>query len=159
MADAAVLNTAGKPYGFESRRPHQDHQGLEPTVIASNRASSNPARRVPSEEKIVDAEQQRRKRGLRVTIDANRCIANGKCTTAAPNIYVLDDETGVAVLENEEDATIEQLFAGARACPTQAIIIEQFGRRVFPQILTPMFGERRQVADLPGDDSIGGEPK
>src|SRR5690348_15434965 len=81
------------------------------------------------------------KRGLRVWIDPNRCIANAKCTTAAPGIYVLDEETGVAVLENEEDATIEQLFAGARACPTQAIIIEQFGRRVFPQILTPMFGE------------------
>ncbi|MBA3416593.1 MAG: ferredoxin [Chloroflexia bacterium] len=82
------------------------------------------------------------KRGIKVTIDPNRCIANAKCTTAAPGIYVLDDETGVAVLENEEAATLEQLFAGARACPTQAIIIEQFGRRVFPRILPPMFGDR-----------------
>jgi ferredoxin len=81
------------------------------------------------------------KRGIQVTIDPRRCIANAKCTTAAPGIYVLDDETGIAVLENEELATLEQLFAGARACPTQAIIIEQFGRRVFPRILTPMFGE------------------
>lgn len=78
----------------------------------------------------------------RVWIDPKRCIANAKCTTAAPGIYVLDEETGVAVIENEEAATIEQLWAGARACPTQAIIIEQFGRRVFPTILTPMFGER-----------------
>ncbi len=84
---------------------------------------------------------QNPKRGLNVRIDPRRCIANAKCTTAAPGIYVLDEETGVAVLENEELATVEQLFAGARACPTQAIIIEQFGRRVFPQILTPMFGE------------------
>ena len=80
------------------------------------------------------------KGATRVYIDANRCIANAKCTTAAPGIYVLDEETGVAVIENADDATVEQLFAGARACPTQAIIIEQFGRRVFPQILTPMFG-------------------
>lgn len=87
----------------------------------------------------MDAQQ---KRGMRVTIDPRRCIANAKCTTAAPGIYVLDEETGVAVLENEDEATVEQLFAGARACPTQAIIIEQFGRRVFPQILTPMFGEK-----------------
>jgi ferredoxin len=77
----------------------------------------------------------------RVYIDSKRCIANAKCTTAAPGVYVLDEETGVAVIENADDATIEQLFAGARACPTQAIIIEQFGRRVFPTILTPMFGE------------------
>lgn len=81
------------------------------------------------------------KNGLRVTVDPHRCIANGKCTTAAPGIYVIDEETGIAVLEDFEGATVEQIFAGARACPTQAIQIEQFGRRVFPQILTPMWGD------------------
>ena len=86
------------------------------------------------------------KGSTRVYIDPNRCIANAKCTTAAPGIYVLDQETGVAVIENVDEATVEQLFAGARACPTQAIIIEQFGRRVYPRILTPMFGEARNEA-------------
>jgi ferredoxin len=86
------------------------------------------------------------KGSTRVYIDPNRCIANAKCTTAAPGIYVLDEETGAAVIENAVDATLEQLFAGARACPTQAIIIEQFGRRVFPTILTPMFGEGKELA-------------
>ena len=76
----------------------------------------------------------------RVYIDPKRCIANAKCTTAAPGIYALDEETGTAVIANPDDATIERLFAGARACPTQAIIIEQFGRRVYPTILAPMFG-------------------
>jgi ferredoxin len=87
-------------------------------------------------------EEAAQKRGLRVWIDPNRCIANAKCTTAAPGVYVLDEETGVAMLENEERATVQQLFAGARACPTQAIIIEQFGRRVFPRILPPMWGDK-----------------
>lgn len=86
------------------------------------------------------------KGSTRVSIDPRRCIANAKCTTAAPGVYVLDEETGVAVIENADDATVEQLFAGARACPTQAIIIEQFDRRVFPTILTPMFGEGRESA-------------
>ena len=90
------------------------------------------------------------KRGVVVRIDPRRCIANAKCTTAAPGVYVLDEETGVAVLENEADATLAQLFAGARVCPTQAITIEQFGRRVFPQILTPMFGEGEPSA--PADE-------
>jgi ferredoxin len=80
------------------------------------------------------------KRGLEVIIDPNRCIANAKCTTVSPGVFVLDDETGIAVLA-DEDATVEQIFAAARACPTQAIIIEQYGRRMYPQILTPMFGE------------------
>ncbi len=81
------------------------------------------------------------KAGLKVTIDPRRCIANAKCTTAAPGIYVLDEETGVAVLEDFEHATVQQLFAGARACPTQAIIIEQYGRRMYPQIQPAMFGD------------------
>jgi len=84
------------------------------------------------------------KGSTRVYIDPKRCIANAKCTTAAPGVYVLDDETGVAVIENPDDATVEQLFAGARACPTQAIIVEQLGRRVYPTILTPMFGAARE---------------
>ena len=81
------------------------------------------------------------KRGLNVRIDPHRCIANANCTRAAPGVYVLDEETGLAELVDEDSATVQQIFAGARACPTQAIIIEQYGRRVFPQILTPMFGE------------------
>ena len=83
----------------------------------------------------------------RIYIDPRRCIANAKCTTAAPGVYALDEETGVAVIEHPDEATVEQLFAGARACPTQAIIIEQFGRRVYPTILTPMFGAAKDNAD------------
>jgi ferredoxin len=90
------------------------------------------------------------KGSTRVYIDPKRCIANAKCTTAAPGVYVLDEETGVATIVNPDDATIEQLFAGARACPTQAIIIEQLGRRIYPTILTPMFGEGKDEAE--GDE-------
>jgi ferredoxin len=88
------------------------------------------------------SEQQDPKRGLNVRIDPHRCIGNAMCTRAAPGVYMLDEETRIAVLRNYDEATVQQLFAGARACPTQAIIIEQYGRRVFPQILTPMFGDK-----------------
>jgi ferredoxin len=87
------------------------------------------------------------KNGVIVRIDARRCIANAKCTTAAPGVYVLDEETGVAVLEGADDVTLAQVFAGARVCPTQAITIEQYGRRVFPQIVTPMFGDEEEASD------------
>lgn len=86
-------------------------------------------------------------------VDPSRCIANAKCTTAAPGIFVLDEETGIAVIENEDQATVEQFFAAARACPTQAIIIEQYGRRVFPQILTPMFGKKSDGDGAESEDS------
>lgn len=81
------------------------------------------------------------KNGITVKIDPHRCIGMAKCTTVAPGIYVMDQETNKAVLENPDDATIEQIFAGARVCPTQAITIEQYGRRVFPQIIPAMFGD------------------
>jgi ferredoxin len=84
---------------------------------------------------------------LRVYVDPNRCVANAKCTTAAPGIFMLDEETGIAVIENEDQATVEQYFAAARVCPTQAIIIEQYGRRVFPRILPPMFGDKPTASD------------
>lgn len=85
------------------------------------------------------SDQENTKRGLNVWIDPRRCISNAKCTTVAPGIYMIDEETQVAELVDFEGATVQQLFAGARACPTQAIIIEQYGQRVFPTILTPMF--------------------
>lgn len=88
------------------------------------------------------SEQQDPKRSMNVRIDPHRCIGNAMCTRAAPGVYMLDEETRIAVLRNYDEATVQQLFAGARACPTQAIIIEQYGRRVYPQILTPMFGDR-----------------
>ena len=84
------------------------------------------------------------KNGLTVKIDPRRCIGMAKCTTAAPGIYVMDQETNTAILENADDATVEQLFAGARACPTQAISIEQYGRRVYPQIIPAMFGDPKE---------------
>ncbi len=90
----------------------------------------------------MDTPGQEQKRGLRVYVDPKRCIANAKCTTAAPGIFVLDEETGIAYIENEDQATVEQFFAAAKVCPTQAIIIEQYGRRIFPRILTPMFGDK-----------------
>jgi len=91
------------------------------------------------------------KDGVVVRLDPHRCVANAKCTTAAPGYYVLDQETGYLTLENGDMVTIPQLFAGARACPTQAITIEQHGRRVFPQILTPMWGDAKR--DDEGEDA------
>lgn len=93
------------------------------------------------------------KQGITVRVDPRRCVANAKCTAAAPGIYELDEETGVAFLADPENATVAQIFAGARACPTQAIIVEQYGNRVFPQILTPMWGDK---PDEETDDANAG---
>jgi ferredoxin len=107
-------------------------------------SSEENARSAARQEGIMTASSDSGKRGLIVKIDPNRCIANAACTIAAPGVYALDEETGIAELLHEDDASLEAIFAGARACPTQAIIIEQFGRRVFPQILPPMWGDKQE---------------
>lgn len=77
---------------------------------------------------------------LHVRIDPDRCVGYGRCATVAPGLYMIDEDTGKAYFEEDDlaNAAPKDVFAGARACPTQAIQVEQFGRRVYPQILTPM---------------------
>jgi ferredoxin len=89
---------------------------------------------------------------LRVTIDPDRCVGYGRCAAVSPGVFMIDEETSKAYYDEQEilDATPKSIFAAARACPTQAIVVEQFGRRVYPQILTPMASEiARKLADTP----------
>lgn len=80
---------------------------------------------------------------LEVRIDPDRCVRFGKCASVAPGIFMLDEDTAKAYFDEETlpNADPKMIFAAARACPTQAIQVHQFGRRVYPQILTPMVGE------------------
>ncbi len=87
---------------------------------------------------------------LRVRIDPDRCVGYGRCAVLAPGIITIDGDTNKAVYDEGEgeSADPKQLFAAARACPTQAIMIEQFGRRLYPQIVEPMPGEiARKLAE------------
>ena len=87
---------------------------------------------------------------LKVTIDPNRCVTYGRCAAVAPGVFMIDEDTNKAYFDEDEieDASAQTIFAAARACPTGAIQVEQFGRRVFPQVLPPMPGAR----DYPPQD-------
>lgn len=86
---------------------------------------------------------------LRVRIDPDRCVGFGRCAVLAPGIITIDEDTTKAVYDEGEGETADpkQLFAAARSCPTQAISIEQFGRRLYPQILEPMPAEIARKLD------------
>jgi ferredoxin len=91
---------------------------------------------------------------LKVTIDPDRCVGYGRCAAVSPGLFMIDEDTGKAYYDEQEieSATPKSIFAAARACPTQAISVEQFGRRVFPQILTPMPADiQRQLAAPAGE--------
>lgn len=92
---------------------------------------------------------------LKVSIDPTRCVGYGRCAAISPGIFMIDEDTTKAYFDEEgiERASPQQIFAAARACPTQAISVEQFGRRVYPQILAPMASEiARRLAEAESED-------
>jgi ferredoxin len=96
------------------------------------------------------------KTAIQVRIDPERCVGNGRCAALAPGLFMIDEDTNKAFYEIEtlEASEPKIVFAAARGCPTQAIIIEQLGRRLYPQVLTPMPAEiQRQLREAAaGDD-------
>jgi len=88
---------------------------------------------------------------LKVTIDPARCVANGRCTMVATGLFMIEQDTNTAYFDEDAlpDALPKTIFAAARACPTQAIVVEQFGRRVYPQVLAPMPAEiQRRLREM-----------
>ncbi|HEU4792426.1 MAG TPA: ferredoxin [Nitrolancea sp.] len=90
---------------------------------------------------------------LKVRIDPKRCVAYGRCASIASGAFQVDEETRKAFIDEEEleEVTTQQIFAAARACPTQAISIEQFGRRLYPQVIPPMRGVEKAEQHMPVD--------
>lgn len=87
---------------------------------------------------------------LEVSIDPARCVGYGRCAAVSPGLFMIDQDTTKAYFDESEmlAAKPKSIFEAARSCPTQAITIAQFGRRVYPQILAPMANEiARQLAD------------
>ena len=64
---------------------------------------------------------------MRVTVDLDRCNAYANCLMEAPDVFDLDDATGLAkVLQaNPPEEMREKVLAAARVCPVQAISVEE----------------------------------
>jgi ferredoxin len=63
---------------------------------------------------------------VRVTVDLTRCNGYANCLMEAPEVFELDDETGLAVVLQEEPAEEKrgEVEAAMRACPMRAIALE-----------------------------------
>jgi ferredoxin len=93
---------------------------------------------------------------LKVTIDPDRCVGYGRCAAVGAGVFMIDEDTTKAYFDEDEIERTppKTIFAAARSCPTQAIIIEQFGRRIYPQTLPPMPAEfARKLAEVPESDT------
>ena len=62
---------------------------------------------------------------IRVIVDRDVCQNHGQCVFAAPQVFELDEEGELVVLDDEPDESLrDAVEEAADVCPVQAITIE-----------------------------------
>jgi ferredoxin len=63
---------------------------------------------------------------FRVVLDLDSCQGYANCVLAAPEVFDIDEKTGVAILlqENPDDAQRAAVEEAVRQCPTESISVE-----------------------------------
>ncbi len=65
---------------------------------------------------------------MRVVVDLNRCEANAICMGLAPEVFELDDDDALHVLDEHPDPSLhDKVREAVRQCPRQAISIDEEG--------------------------------
>jgi ferredoxin len=63
---------------------------------------------------------------MRVVVDMSQCESNGLCMGIAPDIFELDDDDNLTVLnETPDESDRDRILEAVRVCPKQAISIEE----------------------------------
>ncbi len=63
---------------------------------------------------------------MRVVVDLSQCESNGLCMGVAPDIFELDDDDNLTLLnETPEEADRARILEAVRVCPKQAISIDE----------------------------------
>lgn len=63
---------------------------------------------------------------MKVIVDFDTCMTNGECVLAAPEVFQLNSDAVLEVLDEHPDESLrEQVEHAVLACPTQAIRIEE----------------------------------
>jgi ferredoxin len=63
---------------------------------------------------------------VKVTVDLDKCNAYANCVIEAPDVFDIDDATGLATVLQEQpgEDQREKVQSAARLCPVQAITVE-----------------------------------
>ena len=63
---------------------------------------------------------------MRVVVDWDLCESNGLCMAAAPEVFELQDDDTLMILQETPDESLRTVVAAAiRACPKQAISLQE----------------------------------
>jgi len=96
--------------------------------------------KLPSERQ---APTEEREGGIRVEVDADKCLGFGSCVIVSPDVFRLDERPGQGVFRSRAKLDVldeaggkdyENLRIAAQSCPTQAITIidRKTGKRIYP---------------------------
>ena len=96
--------------------------------------------KMPSERKTEAGEAES---GIRVEVDADKCLGFGSCVIVSPDVFRLDERPGkgvfrsrakLDVLDQTGGKDFDNLLTAAQSCPTQAITIidRKTGKRIYP---------------------------
>jgi ferredoxin/uncharacterized protein YuzE len=97
--------------------------------------------KLPSERQAMAEESEG---GIKVEVDADKCLGFGSCVIVAPDVFRLDERPGKGVFRSQAKLDVldqaggkdfENLLIAAQSCPTQAITIidRKTGKRVYPR--------------------------
>ncbi len=107
---------------------------------ALNRIFDGLGVKLPSERQ---SSAEEREGGLKVEVDADRCLGFGSCVIVSPDVFRLDERPGkdvfrsrakLDVLDEGGGKSFDNLMMAAQSCPTQAISIydRKTGKRIYP---------------------------
>jgi len=96
--------------------------------------------KMPSERQVSTEE---REGGIKVEVDADKCLGFGSCVIVSPDVFRLDERPGQGVFRSRAKLDVldegggkdfENLLIAAQSCPTQAITIidRKTGKRIYP---------------------------
>jgi ferredoxin/uncharacterized protein YuzE len=96
--------------------------------------------KMPSERQATAEESEG---GIKVEVDAEKCLGFGSCVIVSPDVFRLDERPGKGVFRSQAKLDVldqaggkdfENLLIAAQSCPTQAITImdRKTGKRIYP---------------------------
>jgi len=96
--------------------------------------------KMPSERQ---APAEEREGGIKVEVEADKCLGFGSCVIVSPDVFRLDERPGQGVFRSRAKLDVldeaggkdyENLLIAAQSCPTQAITIidRKTGKRIYP---------------------------
>ncbi|WP_031160925.1 ferredoxin [Streptosporangium roseum] len=62
---------------------------------------------------------------MKVIVDRVLCQVHAQCVFAAPEVFELDDDDRLVYVAEPDDGLMDVVEEAARACPVQAIFLEE----------------------------------